>query len=416
MQKWQKRKYFLAVILLFIFSLSGAPHTFGKTVAGSSCKKIGTTQSVLGKRYICSSLKSKLVWVPQIALKPAPLSGPSWTQIATEKAFADAKTAAELRSKMEAEARVAEQLRVKIQADALAAEELRLKTEIAVKAAKADAEKPKIQGLTIGNLLWSDEFLGTSGSAVNSRWWSARTCHRVPSMGGGACFNDEVQFYTADNVELDGSAIGAAVIRTNRPSSSASLGACLTARCQFASGRFDTHGKLSFQYGFIEARIKMPSGSGNHPAFWMLGENINEVGWPSSGEIDITEIKSDKPFITTAAINFSTYFSPFSCCRNHNFIVASLDVGADVSVDFHTYAVAWLPNSISFYVDGKIISTSTPQTLGGHWSFNERFFLIFNNAVNANFSGSWENLQSSTMTIDWVRSYELNSQGQVFIK
>jgi beta-glucanase (GH16 family) len=93
-----------------------------------------------------------------------------------------------------------------------------------------------------------------------------------------------------------------------------------------------------------------------------------------------------------------------------------LPVGVDVTDGFHTYAVAWLPNSISYYVDGRLISTTTPQTLGGYWSFNDKFFLILNNAVSASFSGPWNNLISSSMTIDWVRSYKLNGQGQVFIK
>ena len=158
----------------------------------------------------------------------------------------------------------------------------------------------------------------------------------------------------------------------------------------------------------------MPAGSGNHPAFWMLGDNINQVGWPTSGEMDITEIHGNDPYTTTSATHYTTSYLPNTCCFNHSYKVASLGVGADVSAGYHTYAVAWLPDSISYYVDNRLISTTTPQNLGGHWSFNDKFFLILNNAVNASFSGSWENLQSSTMSIDWVRSYQLNGQGQVF--
>ena len=160
----------------------------------------------------------------------------------------------------------------------------------------------------------------------------------------------------------------------------------------------------------------MPSGSGNHPAFWMLGDNINQVGWPTSGEMDITEIRGNEPTIATSATHFSSSYAPNTCCRNHQYKVASLPVGVDLSLDFHTYAVAWLPNSISYYVDGRLISTITPQILSGHWSFNDKFFLILNNAVNSGFSGSWDDLQKSTMSIDWVRSYQLNGQGQVFTK
>ena len=157
----------------------------------------------------------------------------------------------------------------------------------------------------------------------------------------------------------------------------------------------------------------MPAGSGNHPAFWMLGENINQVGWPLSGEMDVIEVRGNQPTIATAATHFSTVDSAYTCCWNHRYTVNELEVGADLSADFHTYAIAWLPNSISYYVDGRLISTTIPQNVGGHWSFNENFFLILNNAVNSVFSGSWQDLQSSKMTIDWVRSYKLNGYGEV---
>ena len=378
---------------------------------GSACKVAGASQRISGKTYTCSLVDKKLVW----RIKPAPVPeifvGLTWAQIAAEKDAAAAKIAEEERLNQEAVARAL--------AEAKAAAELKAKQEAEAVAAKAEAEKPKVQGLVIGNLLWSDDFKGSKDSSISSKNWSARNCHRTPfGMGGGACFDSEVVYYAPSAIKLDGSQDGVAVISTTRikgplPSDA---GTCLTSYCAFVSGRFDTHGKVAFQYGFIEARIKMPAGSGNHPAFWMLGDNINQVGWPTSGEMDITEIRGNDPYTTTSATHYSTSYLPNTCCFNHRYNVASLGVGADVSAGFHTYAVAWLPDSISYYVDNRLISTTTPQNVGAHWGFNDKFFLILNNAVNANFSGSWENLQSSTMTIDWVRSYQLNGQGQVFDK
>lgn len=283
--------------------------------------------------------------------------------------------------------------------------------------AQCSATIPKISGLLIGDLLWRDDFVGATGTTIDAGNWSARNCHRVPgSMGGGACFGSEVVYYAPSAVALNGSDDGAAVITTTRTVGAlpSDAGTCLSDNCYFVSGRFDTHGKVAFKYGFIEARIKMPSGSGNHPAFWMLGDNINQVGWPLSGEMDVTEIHGGNPGVTTSATHYSTVYSPNTCCGNHQYKVAELGVGADVSVGFHTYAVAWLPGSISYYVDGRLISTTTPRDLSGYWSFDSKFFLILNNAVNADFSGSWSDLQSSSMTIDWVRSYRLNGYGEVF--
>jgi len=400
MQSHLRKKVLVLLVTLQFFFIPVATHAATKSIAGTSCKIAGTTKTVSSKKFVCTSVSKKLVWKLKPAASPTEFSGPTWAEIDAEKAVfigptwlqIDAeKAAAKLKAKLEAEA----------------------------KAAKAEAEKPRIQGLTIGNLLWGDDFKGAKDSSIDSKKWSARNCHRTPlGMGGGACFDSEVVYYAPSAIKLDGSEDGAAIISTTRIPASGTLpidaGGCLSANCAFISGRFDTHGKVAFQYGFIEARIKMPAGSGNHPAFWMLGDNINQVGWPYSGEMDIAEIRGNEPTTTTSATHYSTVNSPNTCCFNHQYKVASLGVGADVSAGYHTYGVAWMPNSISYYVDNRLISTTTPENLGGLWVFNSKFFLILNNAVNQAFSGAWQNLQSSTMSIDWVRSYQVNGYGEVF--
>jgi beta-glucanase (GH16 family) len=403
----------LAAILVLTLFLNSSLSAAVKNIAGTSCKSPGMQRLQDRDLFTCVKVKNKLVWKltddNTSSFAPYPINGPTWQQLADIRDAAaklSAEQAAEAKAKLEAEI-----------AAAKAAAELKAKQEADAKAAKAAAEIPKVAGLVIGNLLWSDDFKGSKDSSINSKNWSARNCHRTPSgMGGGACFDSEVVYYAPSAITLDGTEDGAAVISTTRISGAlpSDAGKCLTSYCAFVSGRFDTHGKVSFQYGFIEARIKMPAGSGNHPAFWMLGDNINQVGWPYSGEMDITEIHSNEPTTTTSATHYSTVNSPNTCCTNHQYKVASLSVGADVTAGYHTYAVAWMPNSISYYVDNRLISTTTPANLGGLWVFNSKFFLILNNAVNQSFSGSWQNLQSSTMSIDWVRSYQVNGHGEVF--
>ena len=402
----------ISLVAVFLLFFSFAPTSQAASISGTACSKAGDQYLEARKLFTCTKVATKLLWKftddNTSSFVPFPISGPSWLEIAQQREDAErviaeqrAKVAAELKAKRDAE---------------IAAGQLKARLEAEAKAAKAEAEKPKIQGLVIGNLLWSEDFKGNKGASINAQNWSARNCHRVPTgMGGGACFDAEVVYYAPSAIKLDGSEDGAAVITTTRISGAlpSDAGKCLTGNCTFVSGRFDTHGKVAFQYGFIEARIKMPAGSGNHPAFWMLGDNINQVGWPYSGEMDITEIRGNEPTIATSATHYSTVNSPNTCCTNHQYKVAALGVGADTSAGYHTYAVAWMPNSISYYVDNRLISTTTPSNLGGQWVFNNKFFLILNNAVNAGFSGSWQNLQSSTMSIDWVRSYQVNGYGEV---
>ena len=404
----RKTRWLVASLVLSLMSTFFVPSSATNTIAGTSCKQSGLQQLKDRDLYSCVKVNNKLVW--QLTddntsnFAPFPITGPTWQQLADIR-DASAKAAAELLAKQAAE--------LKAQQEAAA----KAKAEADAKAAKAAAEIPKVPGLVIGKLLWGDDFVGAKGSSINSSNWSARNCHRVHTgMGGGACFDSEVVYYAPSAIKLDGSEDGAAVITTTRITGAlpSDAGKCLTGYCAFVSGRFDTHGKVAFQYGFIEARIKMPAGSGNHPAFWMLGDNINQVGWPFSGEMDITEIRGNEPTTATSATHYSTVNSPNTCCLNHQYKVAALGVGADTSAGYHTYAVAWLPNPISYYVDNRLISTTTPSNLGGLWVFNSKFFLILNNAVNAGFSGSWQNLQSSTMSIDWVRSYQVNGYGEVF--
>lgn len=395
---------FVAVVVFSLFLMPSLTSAATKNIEGTGCKQSGLQQLQNRDLYSCVKVGSKLVW--QItddntsAFAPYPINGPTWQQLADIRDAA-ARAAAEALAKQAAELKAQQEASAKAAAEA--------------KAAKAAAELPKVVGLTIGKLLWSDEFEGQAGSQASSTSWTPRRCGHAVSNGGGTCHNNEQQYYIPEAIAQDGSVNGNLIITTNRitqPPTNA--GICYVGLCSFTSGRLDTQGKLSFKYGFIESRIKMPAGSGNWPAFWMLGDNINQVGWPYSGEMDIVEIHSDRPSITTSATHFSATDTPNACCGNHRFVFDEVNFGrVDVSSGFHTYAIAWLPNSISYYFDDQLVGSATPSRVSGKWVFNEKFFLILNNAVGS-FGGSWANLQSSTMSIDWVRSYQLNGYGEVF--
>ena len=389
--------------MAIVFATSS--YAVANSIAGKTCKQSGLQQLKDRDLYSCVKVNNKLVW--QLTddntsdFAPFPITGPTWQQLADIR-DASAKAAAELLEKQAAE--------LKAQQEAAA----KAKAEADAKAAKAAAEVPKVAGLVIGKLLWGEDFLGQAGAQASSTSWTPRFCGQDASNGGGTCHNNEQQYYIPEAIAQDGSADGNLIITTKRitqPPKNA--GICYVGLCSFTSGRLDTQGKISFKYGFIEARIKMPVGSGNWPAFWMLGDNINQVGWPYSGEMDIVEIHSDRPTITTSATHFSATDTPSTCCGNARFVYDEVDVGVNVTSDYHTYSISWLPNSISYYFDGRLVGKTTPSRVSGKWAFNEKFFLILNNAVGS-FGGSWANLQSSTMSIDWVRSYQVNGYGEVF--
>ena len=119
------------------------------------------------------------------------------------------------------------------------------------------------------NIVWSDEF---SGLSINTNNWLFET-----NGGGGG--NNELEYYTGrtNNARIVN---GQLIIEADKENYHGS---------SYTSARMKTQGKWSWTYGRIEARIKIPRGQGIWPAFWMLGTNINSVGWPTCGEIDIME-------------------------------------------------------------------------------------------------------------------------------
>ncbi len=122
---------------------------------------------------------------------------------------------------------------------------------------------------TTWKLVWSDEFNGPANSAPSSSNWNY-------DLGGGGWGNGEQEIYTnsTQNVFEDG--MGHLVIRAIRDSS----GNYTSARIRTGRTSNSDTVNLTWQYGRIEARIKLPFGPGVWPAFWMLGSNISTVSWP----------------------------------------------------------------------------------------------------------------------------------------
>ena len=276
--------------------------------------------------------------------------------------------------------------------------------------------KPSIDGFTIGNLLWADEFEGIG--TVDSASWTARYCDHSDDNGGGTCHNDESQYYLPSAIALDGSVNGSAVITTKRIYSPPSEGICLGSTCGFTSGRFDTQGKVSFQYGYYEARIKMPAGGGNWPAFWMLGDNITTYGWPKSGEIDIAEQGGNNPNRNSAAAHYSSAPS-LNADGGHRYEWGEVIGGFDFDQGYHRYGLLWKPDMVIAYVDDYPFFSITPDTIrSDYWPFNESFFIILNNAIGqqnnqSSFGGLWDGWSTSKMSIDYVRVFAVDSYGTV---
>jgi beta-glucanase (GH16 family) len=242
-------------------------------------------------------------------------------------------------------------------------------------------------------LVWSDEFDGPSGSAVNSSKWSF-------DIGGNGWGNKELETYTsrAANSHLSD---GRLVIKALKETFAGPDGITR----HYTSARLITKNKFSQAYGRFEARIRIPYGQGIWPAFWLLGNNIDTAHWPNCGEIDIMENIGKEPGIVHGTFHGPGYSSG-------NGVTAAYALPADqkFSADFHTFAVEWEPNVIRFYVDESLYKTRTPSDLpaGASWVFDHPFFIILNVAVGGGWPGNPDGTTvfPQQMLVDYVRVYQ----------
>ena len=231
-------------------------------------------------------------------------------------------------------------------------------------------------------LVWSDEFDGTTLNLDN---WTYELGDGCPNLCGWG--NNELQEYTDDNHRLED---GMLIISAKKGSNS-----------NYTSTRIKTKGKQEFQYGRIEARVKVPSGAGMWPAFWALGNDIETNSWPNCGEIDIVEYVGKNP-----GQIFTSVHTPSSYGNTVNSMITNVP---NVEEDFHNYAVEWNENFIDFFFDDTRVYTYFVQTKNQNtWPFNKPFFFILNLAVGGNFGGPVANNIEfpREFIIDYVRVYQ----------
>jgi beta-glucanase (GH16 family) len=237
------------------------------------------------------------------------------------------------------------------------------------------------------NIVWSDEFNGTS---INTKTWTYDT-------GNGGWGNNELEYYTSSrqNSYVSNGYLHIVALQQSMGGSS------------YTSARMKTEGLFSATYGRFEWRASLPAGVGFWPALWMLGTNINGIGWPECGEIDVVENNG-------------------SALTN---VQGSLHSGSDETqiytlpggsvTNFHNYLLEWSTNAISWYVDGVRYETQTgwSDSDGSYpFPFNQPFFIIMNIAVGGNYLGNptTSNINANSsfpgqMLVDYVRLYSLTA-------
>lgn len=239
-------------------------------------------------------------------------------------------------------------------------------------------EEPEIEAPEGYTLVWNDEF---SGTVLGGDW--------TYEVQGPGWVNNELQSYVKDDqvaVVSDGT------LKINLIKDGDAV----------KSARLYAERNTGWQYGYIEARIKVPEGKGTWPAFWMMPVNYNS--WPADGEIDIMEHVGFDPNVIHSTIHCNKYNNTGTPTET-----ATVTVPTATS-DFHTYALEWSADKMTFYVDGSELLTYDNDGTGKDaWPFDAPFYVILNLAWGGQWGGQQgvdESCLPATMEVDYVRVFQ----------
>lgn len=226
-------------------------------------------------------------------------------------------------------------------------------------------------------LVWSDEF-DRPGLPDAAKWGNEV----------GFIRNNELQYYTSRRIENSVIEKGNLLIIGRKESYETA---------NYTSASLTTDGKSSWTYGKVEARIKLPKGQGIWPAFWMLGQNIHQVGWPKCGEIDIME-----------HINNEDLLHGTLHWYNDKHVSSGGTTLCDVT-QYHSYSIEWDKETIKLFLDGnKYKEVSIKDNVNSTEEFHKPHYLILNLAIG----GDWPKNPDATTVfpdtihVDYVRVYQ----------
>ena len=255
-------------------------------------------------------------------------------------------------------------------------------------------------------LVWSDEF--DQDGPVSQDKWNVET---IPP-NNGSWWNGELQFYTdkEDNIRVEEGLLK------------------ITAKYEsyegknYTSARINTQDKFEFTYGRVEMRAKLPNWEGMWPAFWLLGANIDEIGWPNCGELDILEhgdYVKDSTSNDPGLISSAVHYGPQDYSRQTTNVPGKIffDTGQERFIrsekiiekpfeEYHTYSMQWSPDKIQFFIDEEMHLEFPMQSQ--HSPFDKPFFLLLNLAVGGHWTDGYvaSGFTEATYEIDYVRVYQ----------
>ena len=267
-------------------------------------------------------------------------------------------------------------------------------------------------------LVWNEDF---TDEALDTQVWNIE----VNGDGGG---NNELQYYCEKGVSLgvEPTTGKKCLILT------ATKEEYHSKHC--TSGRVNTKNKMTYTFGRIDARIKFPNtANGLWPAFWQMGNNFDQVGWPKCGETDIIELGNSNGFNGTQDCYFNGAMHVGRAWDAVWSDAQAVTWNYSVEDTFHIVTMIWTPTSIDMYMDKEAhpengayfhadLEPNNDANYNRQLVFGKPNFVIANLAVGGNFPQIWDINKITALAngprsvyIDWIRIYQRGDANESFV-
>lgn len=223
------------------------------------------------------------------------------------------------------------------------------------------------------NLVFNESF---DGSGINTSYWNT-------GLWFNTTINNELQAYRPENVRVSGGNLS--LVAENRAAQTT-----WGENMDYASGAITTRNKFTFTYGVIEARLRVPVGTGLHSLFQLQPNNKR-----SPPEITVMQGLGKNP----GATGFSYKFYDINGAVKA--LVGSVS-GVDFSDAYHLFTLEWTETKINFYVDGILKGTYTGDSI-----LRDDAFILLSLAVGGVVPGSPSGVGfPQSMQADYVRIWQ----------
>jgi beta-glucanase (GH16 family) len=247
---------------------------------------------------------------------------------------------------------------------------------------EATAPPAQNAGADTWKLVLEDQFDGT---ALNRSywapcyWWSTTTCT-------GAS-NHELQLYTPDNVAVNN---GMLSLTARKQLAASDDGKPFLYTSGIVSGSSQNKTMVPFHYGYVEARARVPVGSGLWSALWMLPANHQE-----KPEIDVFEIVGETPHLAYQSLHAASTQQPIRHVEH---------TPDDMTADWHVYGLDWEPSGLTWYIDGRQTFSVTDANVVP----NVSMYLLIDLAVGGDFPTKVTPSTPfpSSLQVDYVRVWQ----------